>query len=122
MKAIRQYADYHNEACNQEIANFANQRLSQATDNELSQLSQDLGRTKTVKGMFKINANDISKVLASGLQMSSKNSEGNKRGVGRIKRTIKKPDKRPRNWVKEHRRSFIENRNRQDMAFQMYFC
>ena len=55
LAAIRQYADKHDDAPYTEIADFANQRLSQATDDELSQLSQDIGRVKTMKGKFKLN-------------------------------------------------------------------
>ena len=117
--ALTQYADRHQFASNQEIADFLNQRNSQTTDDELSQLGQDLGRTKTIKGRFKVSSSDVSKILNAGLGRSSKNKSGDTRGFGRLKRTVKSADKRPRNWVKEHRGSFIERRNDSDMAFTM---
>ena len=77
----------------------------------------------------------MGKILVSGQARSEANSKGNKRGQGRIKRTIKTKEKRPREWKPEHhmsvcseyvnqifdRKSFIENRRSQDIGFCMHF-
>ena len=122
--SIFRYSDYHTDATLQEIADHANDRLSQATETELSQISQEVlsqTRKKTVKGKFKISAQDVGKILLSGMRRSEPNTAGNKRGKGRISHTRKQAEKRPRNWVEKDRQSFIDGRNDKDLPFTLHF-
>ena len=67
-----------------------------------------------------INANDVSKELNKGVGSSPKNGKGDYRGMGKRKATFKAAEKRPKNWNKDHRQSFIEGRPAENMAMVIH--
>lgn len=123
-RACFQIGDRQPNLSNDGIAQRLNERDSQGTMSQQSQTSAVRARKNTrkttLKGKKKIDGKDVSKLMASGLGKSSKNKSGNKTGVGRIKRTFKKKEKRPRNWVPEHRASFLKKRTKKNLKNVMH--
>ena len=61
--------------------------------------------------------------MCSNLMMFTmeQNTKGNKRGQGRIKKTEKTKEKRPRNWIPKDRESFIEDKKSDDLGLLIHF-